>query len=476
MYRFSWRSAALVVLTLPAPHLLAQPVTPAFGPPVVTEVPGARANGHLGFADVTGDGRPDAVLSDLVDSAIRVLAGTGNGSFGFPVVTDFPSPFLFTDAGFALGDFNSDGRADMVGGLRTSNLSSPDAPNLALGLGDPGGGFSPGPGLNNDPGAPFPAAHIKRGLVVADLNGDGFADILSSTTAYPLFTPFNLSVLPGDGAGHFGAPILSGQAASSAGVLTVVGDIDGDGDLDVLHFADTGSDSHAASAAAVNINDGHGVFIYAGTLTFDARMSTPSGNPRAFLADLNGDGKADLVFYGRPGSQTGAGGLYVRLSSGNGIFTAGFRQGFVPGTSTILVADTNGDRAPDIIRFSDTGPSIILLNDGHAGFVNTAPFPALTASARDAEAIQVAGSFLPGIAVYTVDDTAERVRLEVFPNLATPACPADFNGSGAASVQDIFDYLGAYFGGDRRADFNSSGGVSVQDIFDFLAAYFGGCP
>ena len=55
-------------------------------------------------------------------------------------------------------------------------------------------------------------------------------------------------------------------------------------------------------------------------------------------------------------------------------------------------------------------------------------------------------------------------------------CPADFSCSGSLSVQDIFDFLAAYFGGDVRADFNTSGATSVQDIFDFLAAYFAGCP
>ncbi len=54
-------------------------------------------------------------------------------------------------------------------------------------------------------------------------------------------------------------------------------------------------------------------------------------------------------------------------------------------------------------------------------------------------------------------------------------CPADFNASGQRSVQDIFDFLAAYFGADPAADFNRSGAVSVQDIFDFLAAYFGPC-
>ncbi|MDZ4686824.1 MAG: hypothetical protein SH850_17260 [Planctomycetaceae bacterium] len=54
-------------------------------------------------------------------------------------------------------------------------------------------------------------------------------------------------------------------------------------------------------------------------------------------------------------------------------------------------------------------------------------------------------------------------------------CFADFNCSGAATVQDIFDFLAAFFANSASADYNDSGDVSVQDIFDYLAAYFAGC-
>ncbi len=55
-------------------------------------------------------------------------------------------------------------------------------------------------------------------------------------------------------------------------------------------------------------------------------------------------------------------------------------------------------------------------------------------------------------------------------------CPADFNGTGGLTVQDIFDFLGAWFAGVASADFNGVNGITVQDIFDFLGAWFGGCP
>lgn len=54
-------------------------------------------------------------------------------------------------------------------------------------------------------------------------------------------------------------------------------------------------------------------------------------------------------------------------------------------------------------------------------------------------------------------------------------CLADFNCSGSVSVQDIFDFLAAYFAGEFRSDINASMSITVQDIFDFIAAYFAGC-
>ena len=48
--------------------------------------------------------------------------------------------------------------------------------------------------------------------------------------------------------------------------------------------------------------------------------------------------------------------------------------------------------------------------------------------------------------------------------------------TGGITVNDIFDFLAAWFAGDPRADFNGLGGISVQDIFDLLSAWFAGCP
>ncbi len=55
-------------------------------------------------------------------------------------------------------------------------------------------------------------------------------------------------------------------------------------------------------------------------------------------------------------------------------------------------------------------------------------------------------------------------------------CAANFNAEGGITVQDLFDFMAAYFAGDLRADINRSATITVQDLFDFLGLYFQGCP
>ncbi|MFN7021797.1 MAG: proprotein convertase P-domain-containing protein [Phycisphaerales bacterium] len=59
-------------------------------------------------------------------------------------------------------------------------------------------------------------------------------------------------------------------------------------------------------------------------------------------------------------------------------------------------------------------------------------------------------------------------------NETTPCCRADFNQGGTVTVQDVFDYLEAYFTQSPSADFNGAG-LSLQDLFEFLGGFFTGC-
>ncbi len=57
----------------------------------------------------------------------------------------------------------------------------------------------------------------------------------------------------------------------------------------------------------------------------------------------------------------------------------------------------------------------------------------------------------------------------------TTCCKANFNQVNGVTVQDIFDFLTAWFANDPHTDYNGVNGVTVQDIFDFLGGWFSGC-
>lgn len=54
-----------------------------------------------------------------------------------------------------------------------------------------------------------------------------------------------------------------------------------------------------------------------------------------------------------------------------------------------------------------------------------------------------------------------------------PVCRCDWNISGTATLQDLFDYLNSYFA--AQGDFSGDGATTLQDLFDFLECWFTGC-
>lgn len=61
-----------------------------------------------------------------------------------------------------------------------------------------------------------------------------------------------------------------------------------------------------------------------------------------------------------------------------------------------------------------------------------------------------------------------------YPQTATPCCLADFNHQVGVTIQDLFDFLAAYFAGSPSTDINRSGVITVEDLFNFFEAYFRG--
>jgi hypothetical protein len=56
-----------------------------------------------------------------------------------------------------------------------------------------------------------------------------------------------------------------------------------------------------------------------------------------------------------------------------------------------------------------------------------------------------------------------------------PCCPANFNGVGGVTVQDILDFITAWFAADTRTDFNHDGVLAPIDLLDFLTRWMSGC-
>ena len=60
---------------------------------------------------------------------------------------------------------------------------------------------------------------------------------------------------------------------------------------------------------------------------------------------------------------------------------------------------------------------------------------------------------------------------------AIDLCPADYDNSGAATVDDLFAYLQDWFAGSRDADMDNSGGSpDVSDLMGFFNTWMSGCP
>lgn len=76
--------------------------------------------------------------------------------------------------------------------------------------------------------------------------------------------------------------------------------------------------------------------------------------------------------------------------------------------------------------------------------------------------------------VFTADDGSPIGR-ELWSIELTPPCRCDTDNSGAATLQDLFDFLNLWFVSDPRADISNDSLVTIQDIFDFLTCWFTGC-
>jgi len=275
--------------------------------------------GEMISADLSGNGNADLASADVdANGGIAVFLGNGNGIFGAPIDSFVGGTNPMNPGPLAAGDFNRDGKMDLiVGSENTGNNSSPLYVLLSQG------------------NATFTANFIYNlaygfvpDVAVADFNHDGFLDLAVTTQN-------ELLVFLGRGDGTFQAPVSDTNTALFTNSVAT-GDFNGDGRPDIV------------------VGTSGGVLFYAGNGdgTFQAPVSTPTSLSMVTLApgDFNGDGSLDLVTAGPNLSNS------ILLGNGDGTFQAAtpFEATYYPRAYT--VGDLNGDGTVDLVAVQHQQP------------------------------------------------------------------------------------------------------------------------
>jgi hypothetical protein len=199
----------------------------------------------------------------------------------------------------------------------------------------------------------FATGLFASGVVIGDFNLDGAMDIAVSNQ-----NAGNVSILVGDGQGHFGAKTDLPLGGPPQRIIAA--DLNRDGTLDLV------LPIQASNAVAILLGDGHGAFGKPAMVPVD-------GAPfMAAAADFNADGKPDLAV-----TTTTAGSRRVAVLLGDGMGGFGpprYFGSFSNSPIALGAADFNGDGRPDLAvggganSPADTNNLSILLGDGQGGF------------------------------------------------------------------------------------------------------------
>ena len=307
----------------------------------VGDAPTSVAAGNVSNLD---DANVDLVVTNEGDNNVSVLLGNGAG--GFAAAGTYAVVGLPQDV--ELGQTNDDNDDDAVNAsdyLDIVTANGMESGTVSVLMGDGHGVF-----MEYE-------QYVPDSVWMADLNGDGFEDIVVANSAGN-----TVSVLLHDGAGGF-----EGRWTYDTGdvpVAVTVADVNSDGDLDII-TANRGVVGAANGTISVLLGNGTGVFT-----TLGAQAVGPE--PVALAAgQINGAGGIDLVVANR---QDGT--VTVLFGNNNGTFTAqpAINVGNVP--VAVHLTDLNNDLDLDVVAANSLDDTItVLLNDGGGTFTEAADSP-----------------------------------------------------------------------------------------------------
>jgi endonuclease/exonuclease/phosphatase family metal-dependent hydrolase len=289
------------------------------------------ANSRFYFADVDGDGDQDKILwrYNLDSGKPRVYLSNGNGTFSSSYIANTAAASGVTTTQYYLADVDGDGKADLIV-WNPSYTSGKTRVYLATS----GGSFSST--AIEQSASQSTLSH----LYFADVNGDARADRIFWN---PTNDGGNNRVYFATSGGSFSTSyVLNTNASSeSTGSTYYYADINGDGMSDKILWNPSSNDGETL----VYLSNGDGTFTASSSYSF-AGPST-NATTRFYFADVNGDGRADKIVW-RPDTYLGKTKIYLSKSTGS-FDTAIYSLRSASGdeVTNFFFADINGDGKAD---------------------------------------------------------------------------------------------------------------------------------
>ena len=308
--------------------------------------------------------------------------------------------------------------------------------------------------------SPFSSANYLNPVVDAgDIDGDGDEDILTNIITGLIFWK-------NDGNNQFS----SSQSISVNNPLyqsTSLTDMDSDGHLDLVLTTSqlTGWGGGLITATNLYFNDGTGLFP---TSTF---LSSSSGSTRVAVGDLDSDGDSDLWM-----AWTSAGTSQLKLNDGNGSFTTENQLTGSYAERLIELGDIDGDGYLDAVVVTQNNELVIWRNNqGNPSSFDRFMSSLIRSVPTTTSSIALGDIDSDGDMDIWLTNSSGSDLLLLNDSKATQKCIGDITGDGQTNGQDLAQILANWGTSTGNSDLNSDGDVDGADL-TILLSYWGQCP